>query len=65
MGGERFDYQVTKGDVVRIFWEGRCIMTLGGDRGRHLAADLEDASDDEAQYLLQRATGNFKRGNER
>lgn len=65
MGQERFDYQITKGDVVRIFREGRCVMTLGGARGARLAAELEGADDEQIQHLLQRATGNFKRGNER
>ena len=40
-------------------------MTLGGERGRCLAGDLDDADETLVQYLLQRATGNFKRGNER
>lgn len=65
MGGERFRYTVHKDDVVRIFWQGRCVMTVGGSRGRALRADLEAAGDEEAQHLLQRVTGNFKRGNER
>ena len=65
MGNEIFDYQITKRGVIRIFWEGRCVMTLGGKRGQKLAHDLAAADEDQAQYLLQRATGNFKRGNER
>jgi hypothetical protein len=65
MGREIFDYQITKRGVIRIFWEGRCVMTLGGKRGRKLASDLVDADEDQVQYLLQRVTGNFKRGNER
>lgn len=40
-------------------------MTIGGQRGRLLAAELADASYEETQYVLQRITGNFKRGNER
>lgn len=65
MGGEAFSYKITKDDTVRIFWEGRCVMTLGGQRGQLLAAELTDASHEEMQYVLQRVTGNFKRGNER
>lgn len=44
MGKETFSYQVTKDEVVRIFCRGRCVMTLGAERGRVLAADLADAS---------------------
>jgi hypothetical protein len=53
------------GGLVRIFWEGRCIVTVGGERGQALAEELSGAGDEEVQYLLQRVTGNFKRGNER
>ena len=65
MGHEQFDYQTTKEGTVRILWEGRCVMTLGGVRGARLASDLSDADSEQVQYLLQRATGNFRRGNER
>jgi hypothetical protein len=51
--------------VVRIFWQGRCVMEIGGDRGARLAADLAEAGPSEEQALLARVTGNFKRGNER
>lgn len=73
MGHETFTYQSHKDGVLRIFWEGRCVMTLGGSRGQKLtdqlaAAKLQLAAaelEEEVQALLQRATGNFKRGNER
>ena len=65
MGHELFSYQLTKNGQVRIFWEGRCVMTLGGKRGQKLASSLADADVADVQKLLQRATGNFKRGNER
>lgn len=66
MANETFDYQAHKNGTVRIFWEGRCVMTLGGERGEKLRAALEAAEfEEEVQSLLQRATGNFKRGNER
>lgn len=65
MGHEIFSAQVTKDGRVRVFWEGRCVLTLGGERAARLRAELEGASFEEQQYALQRATGNFKRGNER
>ena len=65
MGHEVFGFQTTKDGVVRIFWQGRCVVSLGGPRGRRLAAELAEAEPEQVQYLLQRATGNFKRGNER
>jgi hypothetical protein len=66
MGHEIFDYQITKSGVIRIFWDGRCVMTLGGKRAKKLAQDLSKAEEEaDVQGLLQRVTGNFKRGNER
>lgn len=65
MGGERFDYRMTKDGVVRVFWEGRCVTVVKGAKARSLAASLQGAGDAETQALLQRVTGNFKRGNER
>ena len=66
MGGETFTYKTAKDDMVRIFWEGRCVMTLGGAWGRRLSAELATSSDPgDAQRILQRVTGNFRRGNER
>jgi hypothetical protein len=65
MGQEVFSYSVHKDGRLRIFWEGKCVMTLGGARGRKLIGDLANTDDRGAQRLLQRTTGNFKRGNER
>ena len=65
MGQEVFSAQVTKDGRVRVFWEGRCVVTVGGERAARLRAELEGASFEAQQYALQRVTGNFKRGNER
>ncbi len=40
-------------------------MTFGGKRGQKPATDLADVEEEDVQYLLQRITGDFKRGNER
>ncbi len=65
LGAETFRYRVHKDGVVRVFWEGRCVLTLGGARGHRLAAELAEAGPVEVQNLLAQVTGNFKRGNER
>ena len=65
MGGEPFSYSAHRNGTIRISWQGRVVLTLGGSRAARLIADLEGAGEEEAQYLLQRVTGNFKRGNER
>ena len=65
MGGETFTARYSKDGRVRVFWEGRCVLTLGGVRADRLKAELEGAGFEAQQHALQRATGNFKRGNER
>ncbi|MCC6310773.1 MAG: hypothetical protein IT345_07630 [Trueperaceae bacterium] len=65
MANEPFDYRVDKSGAVRIFWGGRCVTVVRGDNARKLAAKLTATDDAGVQRLLQRATGNFRRGNER
>jgi len=61
-----FEHRVTKDGVIRICYGGRVVATVAGDAARRLARSVEAAADDrEAQLLLAKATGNFKRGNER
>jgi hypothetical protein len=59
-----FDYQVTKTGTVRVFRGGREIVTVAGRAAEKLLERLggDDATD---QQLLARATGNYRRGNER
>ncbi|HET8811985.1 MAG TPA: hypothetical protein VFM67_05270 [Gaiella sp.] len=61
-----FDATVTEDERVLVTWEGRTVVTVAGAPGRRLAHRLASAPDADArQLLLARATGNFKRGNER
>ena len=59
-----FSYRITSAGEVRVVRDGRSIVTVRGAVARKLAAQLgsDDARD---QQLLARATGNYKRGNER
>jgi hypothetical protein len=41
------------------------VLTLAGGDAKRLATRLEGAGHERTQLLLARATGNFKRGNER
>lgn len=52
------------GTTVRITRGGKLVTVVGGADARRLLARL-GASDESDQALLQRATGNYKRGNER
>jgi hypothetical protein len=60
-----FSYSVTKDGRVRIAFRGRHVVTVAGPRAGRLSSQLTTAGDEETQQLLARATGNFKRGNER
>ena len=64
-GGGEFGWQATKDGRVRIRWHGRVVTTLSGARAARFLEQAEDAEGEVVQALLARATGNFKRGNER
>ena len=59
---EAFSYRATKDGSVLIDWQGRTVTTLRGEDARRF---LRRAEREDEQALMQRATGNFKRGNER
>ena len=60
-----FTYRRRKDGSVTIFHHGRTAATL---RGRDADAFMREAADPaspDAQHLMARLTGNYKRGNER
>ena len=60
-----FSYSETKNGKVFISWEGRTVTTLAGEGAKRFLARAEGLDMDGRQELMRRATGNFKRGNER
>ena len=60
-----FAWQAAKDGRVRISWRGRVVTTLTGAPAARFLCDAEGADEEAAQLLMARATGNFKRGNER
>jgi hypothetical protein len=60
-----FTWRSTKDGRVLIDWEGRTVTTLAGKRALRFLDDVSGAGEEAEQLLLARATGNFKRGNER
>jgi hypothetical protein len=61
-----FTAVVTRDERVLVTREGRTIATIAGGPAERLAHALAHAPDEPArQLLLARATGNYKRGNER
>ena len=59
-----FSYRITKDGRVLVSRGGRLVVTVAGARAERLVAELGD-SDELDQQLLARATGNYRRGNER
>ena len=50
---------------VAIFWKGRRVTVLTGKLAENFLAAAPECSGQELQLLMAKATGNFKRGNER
>ena len=60
-----FAWHATKDGRVRISWQGRVVTTLAGAAAARFLREVEGAGEEAEQLLMARATGNFKRGNER
>lgn len=62
---EAFGYRERKDGEVVISWYGRPVVTLRGSRAEKFRSGIAKREGREARLLMARATGNFKRGNER
>jgi hypothetical protein len=62
---EEFSYQATKDGKVFISWNERRVKALSGAEARRFLQKIEELDDSDAQLLMAKLTGNFKRGNER
>ena len=62
---EVFTYRITKDKKVFISYEGKQVTTLSGKKAEDFIEKIEDADSKEAQLILAKVTGNFKRGNEK
>ena len=60
-----FSHRVTKDRRVLVAYRSRQVTVVAGKAAERLIASLETADEDATQHLLARATGYFKRGNER
>lgn len=61
---EPFSFRAQKDGTVRIAYHGTTVTTLAGKEAARFLARV-DADPDTAQLVMAKATGNFKRGNER
>ena len=60
-----FSYRETKAGEVMISRGGRVVQTLGGAAAAKLLKALAPADEQQEQLILAKATGNYRRGNER
>lgn len=65
MDSLEFDYRANKEGKVFITWQGKQVMILKGASAQKFLAQIEALEETEAQLLMAKLTGNFKRGNER
>ncbi len=60
-----FTYRTRKNKDLEILHHGRLASTLRGHEAEDFLAEIESGSENDAQQLMARTTGNYKHGNER
>ena len=60
-----FSFRATRHGDVLVSWRGRIVRRLVGRQAQELLERVREAEPARVQHELARATGNFKRGNER
>ena len=60
-----FTYSARKDGTVAIRWKGRPAAVLAGKLAENFLAAAAEAGEDDLQLLMSKASGTFKRGNER
>lgn len=62
---EVFSYRTTKDNKVFISWYGKQVMILKGKQAEEFLKKIAGLEHKQAQLVMAKITGNFKRGNER
>ena len=62
---EVFSYKITKDKKVFISYGGKQVTTLSGKKAEDFIKKIQSAQGKEAQLIMAKITGNFKRGNEK
>jgi len=65
LDAEIFSYRITADNKVFISWHGKQAAILRGAKAEAFIADMDGTGGKAAQLIMARATGNFKRGNEK
>jgi hypothetical protein len=62
---EIFSYRVSKDQKVFLFWNGKQVKILKGQEAQKFLKRIIGLDPYQRQLVMAKATGNFKRGNER
>jgi len=62
---EIFTYRASKDGKVFLYWLGKQVKVLKGEEARRFIDQTTGLPHKDAQLVMAKATGNFKRGNER
>ena len=62
---EVFTYRITKDRKVFISYHGKQVTALSGSKAEAFISEIEGTEGKEAQLIMAKVTGNFKRGNEK
>jgi hypothetical protein len=65
LDAEIFSYRVAKDGKVFIAWHGKQVMIVKGEAARTFLRRIDGLERLDAQLVMAKLTGNFKRGNER
>ena len=65
LDAQPFAYRASKGGKVFLSYKGKQVKTLKGNDAERFTAAVGSVSETDAQLLMAKLTGNFKRGNER
>ena len=63
LDSEPYSWKEVEGEV-RIFWRGTLATVLRKESAVRFQTKISTATQKEAQLIMAKATGNFKRGNE-
>lgn len=62
---ESFSYKITKDNKVFLYWHGKQVNMLRNKESEHFITKVKNVDTKEAQLIMAKLTGNFKRGNEK
>ena len=62
---EIFTYRISKDNKVFVYYEGKQVTTLSGKNAVKFISEIAGTVGKEAQLIMAKVTGNFKRGNEK